>query len=108
MADRESAEHLLKDVVQIAARCDRLHIGFETFLLLDRIDAVEVGIVEVGPLDSPYLVIHLFPFVRRINADFKISERHRALPRFYGRVCRNDDVCGTCRCTACTTATACT
>src|SRR5258707_418197 len=95
MSYGEAAKHLLEDVVQVAARGDRLHIGLKPFLLLHGIHAMEVGIVEVGAFHSPYFVVHLIPLSRRVDAHLKIGERYRTIARLDRRIRRNDHICWT-------------
>src|ERR1700678_292875 len=91
MADRETAEHLLEDVVEVAARRDRLHVRLKPLLFFNGIHAVEVGIIEVSALDSPHLVVHLIPLRCWIDAYLEIGKRHRPFAWLHRRIRGDDD-----------------
>jgi hypothetical protein len=70
---------------------------------------VQIGVVEVTPLDPPRLVIHLRPLCSRIDIHFEIGYAKCALAGLYRGVRRYDDVlrhgCGP-RCASASTSTA--
>ncbi len=68
VAHGKCGQHLLEDIVQVRARRHRGDVGLEMPLVARRIGAVEVGIVKVGALDAPHLVVHLRPLFGRIHA----------------------------------------
>src|SRR5579862_1609061 len=92
MTDRKSTQHLLEDIVQVAARCDRRDIRLKPLLLLDRIHAMEVRIVEVGSFHSPHLVIHLLPLGRGIDTNLQVRQRYHPFTRLYRSIGRHDHI----------------
>src|SRR5262249_60610084 len=73
VSDRQLAEYLLQQVIQI--RAVRQRVKIRNVLLSCRLEvrSVIIRIVEKVPLDSKRLAIHLLPFRRRIHIDLDVG-----------------------------------
>ena len=79
--NRELAEHLLEQIVEVRAAGEPLEVGLVPLLGRHEIETMMVGVVEEVALDAPRLVVHLSPFREGIDLDFHLVELERLLLR---------------------------
>src|SRR4051812_16163878 len=90
MSDRDVAEHLLEQMNEVRARCQSRQIGLEPSFRRGPIETVELRVVEEIALDAPGIVIHLPPFLARIDIRLELAEVQRATSRLWRLHRRHD------------------
>ena len=86
VAERQVAEHLGEQVVEVAAAADAIDKRRVGLLGVGEIEAVRARVVEKVALDPPRLVVHLLPLEPRVDPHFHVGELQR-----HGRLRRLDE-----------------
>src|SRR3954468_24096249 len=82
MPERDVAQHLRKQVVEVgAARQTRQEYGVEVLRFV-QVEPVGIGIVKIIAFNAPSFVVHLTPLGTRVNEDLHRGKLKRSVPRF--------------------------